>query len=134
MLTIAIIDKYPMVRKGLKYYFHDHFEEVNILEAESVTSFRKLYTWQNPDLIILGSNDHTDVISMDIVNQLKNWYSEGKIIIYDEQPNVDPPKTSRDLLYLTAGVNGYLSKQSTAVQMLECVKMVLKTKTMQFFG
>ena len=50
MLTIAIIDKYPMIRKGLKYYFHDHFDEVNVLEADSVTSFRNLYPFQNPDL------------------------------------------------------------------------------------
>jgi len=133
MLTIAIIDKYPMIRKGLKYYFHDHFDEVNVLEADSVTSFRNLYPFQNPDLTILGSNNHSDTKSMDLINQLKKLYSGSKIIIYDEQSNTDPTNISRDLLYLTAGVNGYLSKQSSAVQMMNCVKMVLKTKTMHFF-
>lgn len=133
MLTIAIIDKYPMIRKGLKYYFHDHFDEVNVLEADSVTSLRKLYPLQNPDLTILGSNNNSNTASIDLINQLKKWYSGSKIIVYDEQSNTDPTNISRDLQYLTTGVNGYLSKQSSAAHMMECVTMVLKTKTMHFF-
>ena len=123
MKTIAIIDRHPILRTGLDFFIKDHFKEVNILGSENVSAFQQSFPRQNPDLVILGFGEHSNVNSLGFVNMMKKQYPKAALIVYDDKPDA-----SLIVPYLKAGVNGYLSKQNSPNKLIECVDIVLKGK------
>ena len=155
MLTIIIIDKYPILRQGLDFFLKDHFKEARILDSDSIINFQKLHPDQSPDIIILGIDENPVTPTLDFVEMSKNWYPKSNIIIFDDRTN--DLKTARTLAinalynynstieisadnalcytsltdpYLKAGVNGYLSKQTSISQLIGCIEAVLKGDVM----
>ena len=123
MMTIALIDKFPILRKGLSWHLQENFEEVNVLSSESIDHFYRQFPDQKPDLTILGINQHPGTRDTDCVRIWKNRNPDGKIIIYDEKP--DPDMVA---YYLRANINGYISKQNTIAELNECIRTVLSGK------
>jgi len=123
MMTIALIDKFPILRKGLGWHLQENFDEVNVLSSESIDHFYLQFPDQKPDLIILGINQHPGTGDTDCIRIWKSRNPGGKIIIYDEKPDPDMVPD-----YLKANVNGYLSKQSTIAELNKCIWTVLSGK------
>lgn len=124
MLQIAIIDKHPILRKGLDFILKANFNEVSILASESIIAFLKSPPAQNPDLIILGFSESANPnSSMSSVILTKERYPKAAVIVYDDKS--DSPMIQ---LYLKAGVKGYLSKQNDVTKLVECIAMVMDGK------
>ncbi|TDE11546.1 response regulator [Dyadobacter psychrotolerans] len=123
MLTIALIDKFPILRKGLSLYLEEHYEGVTVLSCESAEIFSTQYPGQNPDLVILGINQHPSSGETENIGTVKKWNVNGKVIVYDEK--ADPTMIAD---YLKAEVNGYVSKQNPISELDECIQAVLKGK------
>ena len=121
MLTIALIDKFPLLRKGVEYILKDQFYGAVILESSTISTFLKMYPGLNPDLIIMGiSQNNSAAKNMSFIRLIKKSRMMAPLIVYDELP--DFPMV---LHYLNAGVNGYLSKRSTINELNECLQTVL---------
>jgi len=121
MMTIALIDKFPMLRKGVEYILKDQFYGAVILESSTISTFLKTYPGQNPDLIIMGiSQNNSAAKNISFIKLIKKRRIMAPLIVYDELP--DFPMV---LHYLNAGVNGYISKRSTVNELNECLKTVL---------
>ena len=121
MMTIALIDKFPMLRKGVEYILKDQFYGAVILESSTISTFLKTYPGQNPDLIIMGiSQNNSAAKNISFIKLIKKRRIMAPLIVYDELP--DFPMV---LHYLNAGVNGYLSKRSTINELNECLQTVL---------
>ena len=123
MLTIALIDKFPILRKGLSLYLEGNYEGVTVLSSESAEIFPTQYPDQNPDLIILGINQHPSSGETENIETVKKWNLNGKVIIYDEKPD---PTMIAD--YLKAEVDGYVSKQNPISELDDCIQAVLNGK------
>ncbi|WP_221393266.1 response regulator transcription factor [Dyadobacter sp. NIV53] len=122
-MTIALIDKHPILRTGLVFFIKDHFTEATILESDSIVTFYESYRDQKPDLIILGISQDSNSNNLNFINLVKKKYPKAAIVLYDEKPG-----TSMGFHYLKAGVKGYLSKQNNLTELIDCITDVLKGK------
>lgn len=122
-MTIAIIDKYPILRKGLTYLLKGHFPDLTIIELENITNPGTDRLAQGIDLVIMGLSQPAQAGNLAVINDAKLGYPLAKLIAYDETP--DP---SMVLKYFSAGVNGYLSKQAPLQKLVDCIDDVLERK------
>ncbi|MCE7042801.1 response regulator transcription factor [Dyadobacter sp. CY312] len=122
-MKIALIDKHPVLRKGLDKVLASNFDGAIIMESDTIIHFRELFPKQIPDLIIMGLGSAADAGNLDFINMSRRWYPKGSVIIYDEDVNL--PMISR---YLSTGARGYLSKAADLNELIECVKDVVSGK------
>lgn len=119
MTTIAIIDKYPMIRMGLELFLKKNFQEAVVLESESLDRFEQNEPDQSPDLFILGYTHDSSVDHYELIVSLKKKYTKAKIIVYDGHPEF-----SKVASYFQGGVTGYISKSSDGPELLRCISQV----------
>lgn len=119
-MNVAVIDKHPVFRKGLNHIIHGNFEDVKILEADSVVHFYESFSDQNPDIFIIGVGQHGEERTIKPILMIKKWYPSGNVIVYDE----DHKPSLLISEYLKVGVNGYLTKESELDEILDCMKDV----------
>lgn len=122
-MTIALIDKHPITRRGLFLLLKNQFKEAVILQSESILTFYKLFRNQDPDLIILGISQDINDNNIGFINFIRQNYPKGPIILYDENPG-----SSLVFHYLKTGIFGYLSKQNNILELTECIESVLNGK------
>jgi DNA-binding NarL/FixJ family response regulator len=123
MLTIGLIDSYALMRKGLSIILNDHFENVEVLESNDIAEFGRLYEQKRPDLMIMGINLTTKDDCLDMVNQLKKRFPAIPLVVYDEHLRLN-----LTIPYFKLGISGYLLKQNSAAEMINCVDAVLSKK------
>ncbi|WP_221392726.1 hypothetical protein [Dyadobacter sp. NIV53] len=108
MITIAVIDKYPLLRKWVAYILDSHFSKSAIFEAKSVHAFLKTYPDCLPELIILEIGQNSSIAqNRNFIKLIKSKKPFATLIVYDEEYS-DAPMV---LQYINAGANGYLSKK-----------------------
>jgi len=126
MTTYALIDKYAIIRTGIGLFLKTQFDQINILESESILGMQKQNPDQLPDLIILGISQGTGAQNINLIKIAKKTYPDAKIILYDE---VAPGKTlSIVLSYMREGVSGYVTKFNDLSDFVDCVRKVLNGK------
>ena len=122
-MTIAIIDKYPILRQGLTYLLKGHFADLTVIELENGSTKEYDHPSKGIDLVIMGLSQPKQAGNLAVINDAKRGYPLAKLIAYDETP--DP---SMVLKYFSAGVNGYLSKQAPIQKLVDCIDDVLERK------
>ena len=122
-MVVAIIDQFPILRSGLKYFLEDHFTGSSIVEYGRVIDIKKKPPELAMDLIIFGLNHNDTTNSILMIRELKSFFPLVKIIGYDEKsvPFMVPN-------YLNAGCSGYLSKQADLQHLIKCIRDVLSSK------
>jgi DNA-binding NarL/FixJ family response regulator len=123
MLTIGLIDNYALMRMGMAIILHDHFDDVNILESNDITEFGQLFGRTRPDLIIMGINIGSRGECLELVSSLRKRLPAVPLIVYDD--NLGQNLTAA---YFELGISGYLLKQNSANEMIQCIDMVLQKK------
>ena len=124
MITIGVIDKYPLLREWMSYTLSSQFYQSTIFEAKTVHAFLKTYPDCRPELIIMGIMPNSTVAqNKNFIKLIKSRKPSCVLVIYDE--NSCSPKI---LHYLTAGANGYLSKQNSVDELKVCIQAVLLGK------
>lgn len=118
-MTIALIDRQPLLLSGLSLFLRTQFEDLTLLQADSIHTLHSLPV-QWPDLFIMGFGQNTDADNLDFLSRARRRH-KVKTIAFDESPDAVRAKN-----YLQTGVNGYLSKQNNLLEFAECVKQVLK--------
>ncbi|GLU53497.1 response regulator transcription factor [Dyadobacter frigoris] len=118
MITIALVDKHPVMRIGLIALLKDNFNDILILESSCMSSFLK--TKAQTDVTILGISPDSDAGNLRFLNKLKDKDAFGPIIVYDEEP-----RPYLAVSFLRSGVMGYLSKQNDESELIDCISKVL---------
>lgn len=123
MLTIALIDRQPIMRFGLTCYLKNYYSEINILEADDIISCFQSYPEQLPDLIIWGTHEEKLDGNFTMLGKTQNLYPKTAIVLYD-----DRLINFNILYYSPALVDGYLLKQNDPDELIVCVNKVLNGK------
>lgn len=122
MDIIAVIDSHPVPRYGLEIFLSENFIKKTILVSESKEALYLTHPLKNPDLIILSAKQDNSINMLNI-HSLKKSYPAAKIIFYDESPH-----SSQLTFYLQAGISGYISKQNSGQELIECIQTMEKNK------
>ena len=123
MISIALIDKFPILRIGLSMHLKKYFKEITIWEMENTADFQASYLDVDPDIIIIGINLYSTAQSTENINTLLNENPKSRIIVYDEKPDATLLND-----YFRNGVAGYLSKQNRLSELIECIEAVTTGK------
>ena len=120
-MTIAIIDKHPIVRVGIQAVLKQHFGLARILESNAISSFHDDLHGEIPDLVILSisrQNVNSNIQTLDFIRDI---YRVSRIIVYDG--SVDSVMIR---MYFQCGVSGYLCKTGVLTELVTCVEKILK--------
>lgn len=123
MLTIALIDRQPIMRFGLTCYLKNYYRDMTIIEADDIVSLFQSNPKQSPDLIIWGTHDEAKDTNFSILTKTQNLYPATSVIIYDDR------LINFNILYYSSSlVDGYLLKQNDPEELIVCVNKVLTGK------
>lgn len=124
-MIAAVIDNNTILRTGFYTILNKNFDGIEILEAESVTSFKENYGDVSPDLIVFAQQVEKDTKTQ--IMLLKNHYKSSALIVYNVTFDA---KVIRD--YFKLGVAGCVSRKMNEAEFLKCVHTVLDRK--RFIG
>ncbi|MCE7044351.1 response regulator transcription factor [Dyadobacter sp. CY312] len=123
-MIVALLDKYPVLRLGLRELLTGHFKSITTIESESIRLFSALQLDQTPDIIIMGLSEEGKDDHFGDVNMAKKAYPGTSLIVYaDEALNLNGLSD-----YLSLGVEGYLSKRAESTELITCVSTVADGK------
>lgn len=123
MLTIGLIDNFVITRLGLTILLNDHFQQIKLLEANNIKEFETIHNGQTPELIILGNNFPYDDQCLAAARQLKKYYPDIPLVVYDE--HLMENLTAQ---YFRIGISGYVLRQNTAEEMVNCIEAIRSKK------
>lgn len=121
MNSIAIIDKHPVVRVGLREFVAQHFENAIIIESDNLLKYIENCSARFPDIVILGNTMELFNSVYQSIAEIKRKCRDSQIIIFDESP--DHIKIVRSF---KAGAKGYLTKFSDMQELYKCICMALQ--------
>lgn len=123
-MIVALLDKYPVLRLGLKELLTGHFKSITTIESEGIKLFSELQLDQTPDIIIMGFSEQEKDDHLRDVNMARKAYPQASLIVYaDEVLNLNGLSG-----YLSLGVEGYLSKRADSLELITCVSTVADGK------
>lgn len=124
-MIVAVIDKFPVLRLGLKLFLNDQIADLTVVDSQSVTSLSQDYPALKVDLIILGIGPpvSSKIGNIALISHAKKRHPSVNFIVYDEVP-----EPAMVLNYLDAGISGYLSKQGDGPELIDCVREVMQGK------
>jgi two-component system invasion response regulator UvrY len=116
MNSIAIIDKHPVVRVGLREFVAQHFENAIIIESDNLLKYNQNCTVDFPEVLIIGNTMELFNSVYHSIAEIKKKCRNSQIIIFDESP--DHIKIVRSF---KAGAKGYLTKFSDMQELYKCI-------------
>jgi len=119
MITV-LIDKNPILRKGLNILLTEHFDNELILESDSISTFHQQYTNVLPNLIILGLGDPLPSNNLETLRLARKWYGLGLTVVYAKIPDARMLKQ-----FFKFGIHGCLTRNTRIPEFLKCVSQVL---------
>jgi two-component system invasion response regulator UvrY len=123
MHTLAVIDKQPILRIGIRLFLKNNFNDITILTADTIENVTPLHSECSPDLFILGMGIGPKTECFDSIKAVKKKFPHAVILLYDQKPD-----TVLLPLYLKAGVHGYIAKQNDMEELDECIRQLLAGK------
>lgn len=123
MLTIGLIDNILITRLGLSILLNDHYKDIKFLEANTIQEFGIVHKKQKPDVIVLGNNFTVNEKCLDAARLLKNQHPDIPLVVYDKQL-----MDNLTVSYFRIGINGYLLRQNTDKEIVNCIQAVLNQK------
>ncbi|MCF2491466.1 hypothetical protein [Dyadobacter sp. CY347] len=122
MLTIALIDRFPIVLMGTKLTIKKSLQGVRILAANDIFSFQAQNPDCKPDIFIVGIAREVVVDPFHLIPAIKKVF-KCPVIVYD-----DLPANQICIKYFSAGASGYVSKCSPASELIKCINEIRKNK------
>jgi DNA-binding NarL/FixJ family response regulator len=121
MLSVGLIDKYPIIATGLNIVLRDRFEDVIIHTQSNFENFHQLFKKEKLHVLVLGFYERTIELSHHIIQKCRKYFPDIPIIIFGEK--VIP---SQILMALKIGAKGYVSKQDDLNEITDCIESVTK--------
>lgn len=117
-MEIVIADDHPIFRSGLRLLLESSFKEVKVKDFENGQEVLDYVSQQMPDLIFLDI-DMPVKNGLDTCSEINQRYPEANVIILSMYKDVEMVK-----LAFFNGAKGYLIKDNTSDEMVECIEAV----------
>jgi DNA-binding NarL/FixJ family response regulator len=121
-MKIHVIDKHPILRKGLLLLLKESLPNVELSDFESVVEYLGAASGNQTDLLIIGGKQHTSNLIEDI-QAITRVLGERRVLIYDDYTDDEMA-----VPYLMAGVSGYISKEKPVDELIKCVNNLINGK------
>jgi DNA-binding NarL/FixJ family response regulator len=119
-MKILLIDKHPIIRKGMTLILKTHFPDSLVCELDSFQTVDQIPADFKPDLIIFAFDHLNRLYDQRLTKSVKKLYPASKIIIYDDDADYEMVVNC-----FKTGVDGYVSKKCDMNGLLECINKVL---------
>lgn len=123
MITIGLIDNYPVAQHGISVLLSLYFTDALLIKAKNTSEFSRLNKTLLPDIILLGVNDDSISGSIRTVSECRWRFPAVALIVYDQ--NYYPDSSS---LFFKLGVKGHIQKSSSVNELMACIEAVLEGK------
>lgn len=117
-MEIVIADDHPIFRSGLRLLLESSFKEVRVKDFENGQEVLDYVKQQMPDLIFLDI-DMPVKNGLDTCSEINQLFPEANVIILSMYKDVEMVK-----LAFFNGAKGYLIKDNTSDEMVECIEAV----------
>lgn len=122
-MRIILADDHPIFRSGLEFLLKSSFEKVEILSFDNGQSVLENIPVFNPDIVLLDI-DMPVKNGLDACNEIQQLYPGLAVIILSIHKTQDMVK-----LAFQKGAKGYLIKDNTSEEIVDCINRVLNGKT-----
>jgi DNA-binding NarL/FixJ family response regulator len=116
MKSIAIVDKYPIIRNGLRLFLNENFESTTVIESENLSQYLAANVSEIADVVIIGNTLELFSSICESITYIKKICYSSQVIVFDESP--DHIKIVRSF---KAGAKGYLTKFSDMQELHKCI-------------
>jgi DNA-binding NarL/FixJ family response regulator len=122
-MRVAIADDHPIFRSGLKFLLETSFKNIAIDQFENGEELLEFVHTTLPDIIIVD-------IDMPVINGLEaceiitQKNADSKVIVLTMYKDVEMLK-----LAFYNGAKGYLVKDNTSEELVDCIQTVMEGKT-----
>ena len=122
-MHILIADDHPIFRSGLKFLLEASFEDIKIDQVENGQEVMSFLKDQIPDIIIVDI-DMPIMNGLEVCKAVSDLKIETKIIVLTFYKEMEMFK-----LAFFNGAKGYLVKDNTSEELVDCINTVLEGKT-----
>lgn len=121
-MHILIADDHPIFRSGLKFLLEASFEDIKIDQVENGEEVLNFLKNQTPDILIVDI-DMPLLNGLEVCKAVSSLKVETKIIVLTFYKEMEMFK-----LAFFNGAKGYLVKDNTSEELVDCINTVLEGK------
>lgn len=121
-MHILIADDHPIFRSGLKFLLEASFEDIKIDQVENGEEVLNFLKNQTPDILIVDI-DMPILNGLEVCKAVSSLKVETKIIVLTFYKEMEMFK-----LAFFNGAKGYLVKDNTSEELVDCINTVLEGK------
>ncbi|KAA0993508.1 response regulator [Dyadobacter aurulentus] len=120
MLTIGIIDPFPIMLTGLSMLITSQYKGARFLTARTLVKFKRNQPPEEPFIIILSVSNSILNNRLNSVKTCKEAFPASKIIVYDYTSCHEDCAS-----YFMAGADGYLGGQDDKQRLIACIESII---------
>lgn len=118
-----IADDHPIFRSGLKFLLETSFTDIQIVEFDNGVSLLSHLNNHTPDIIIVDI-DMPEKNGLEVCAEITSINKEALVIVLTMYNDIEMLK-----LAFFNGAQGYLVKDNTSEELVDCINYVLAGKT-----
>lgn len=122
-MHILIADDHPIFRSGLKFLLEASFDDIVIDQVENGEEVMRFLETKTPDILIVDI-DMPIMNGLEVCKEVTNLRIETKTIVLTFYKEIEMFK-----LAFFNGAKGYLVKDNTSEEIVDCIHTVLEGKT-----
>lgn len=119
-MNIALIDRHPIFRTGIRLMLNNQFNNINTLETGSMNSLTKVNKWGNIDIVIIGLSEEQPEIDKAVLKRVMRKNPLASFIVYAAIPRYESVGS-----LMRMGVKGYLNKNGSPEDLMTCLNAVI---------
>lgn len=122
-MKIVIADDHPIFRSGLKFLLNASFSDIEIVEFDNGSPVVDYCLLNEPDIVIVDI-DMPNKNGLEVCDELTKKGSSSKVIVLTMYKDLEMLK-----LAFFNGAKGYLVKDNTSEELVDCIQTILDGKT-----
>lgn len=122
-MNVVIADDHPIFRSGLKFLLETSFSDIHVTEFDNGGSVVKYCLDNNPEIVIVDI-DMPLKNGLEVCDELTKSNRLSKVIVLTMYKDLEMQK-----LAFFNGAKGYLVKDNTSEELVDCIQAVLDGKT-----
>ncbi|MCX8056761.1 MAG: response regulator transcription factor [Ignavibacteria bacterium] len=124
MIKVLIADDHAVVREGFRRMIENDPEIKVVAEAENGIETLKLVRSVNLDVVVLDMS-MPEMSGLDVLKQIKSEFPDLPVLVFSMHP-----EEQYEQRVLQAGANGYITKRTKPLDVLQAIKDVAKGKVL----
>lgn len=122
-MKVFIADDHPIFRSGLKFLLENSFDHIEIEQFENGLQLQERIISEIPDIVIVDI-DMPEKTGLDVCKEITTAGIDTKVVILTMYNDLE----MLNLAFFN-GAKGYLVKDNTSEELVDCINFVLDGKT-----